>query len=136
MANIALTAAQIAPVFPQKAEIYDLIAAAAITAGQIVYTTTAGKVDLADGSGAGTIVNIGVALNGAAAGEPVSVLKRGHVAGFTVSGLNGAAKAYVSNDAGSAADAAGDNSKVIGTITAIPTVGGVTKLLYVEADWV
>ena len=57
MSDITVTAAQIAPVFPQKAEIYDLFAAAAITAGQIVYTTTAGKADLADASAAGTIVN-------------------------------------------------------------------------------
>lgn len=136
MSDITVTAAQVAPVFPQKAEIYDLLAAAAITAGQIVYTTTAGKADLADGSAAGTIVNLGVALNAAAAGEAVSVLKRGHVAGFAITGLNGAAKLYVSNTAGAAADAAGDNSAVIGTVTAIPTVGGVSKLLFVDCSWV
>lgn len=136
MSDITVTAAQIAPVFPQKAEIYDLLAAAAITAGQIVYTTTAGKADLADASAAGTIVNLGVALNAAAAGEAVSVLKRGHVAGFAITSLNGAAKLYVSNTSGAAADAAGDNSAVIGTVTAIPTVGGVSKLLFVDVSWV
>lgn len=136
MSDITVTAAQIAPVFPQKAEIYDLLAAAAITAGQIVYTTTAGKADLADASAAGTIVNLGVALNAAAAGEAVSVLKRGHVAGFAITSLNGAAKLYVSNTSGAAADAAGDNSAVIGTVTAIPTVGGVSKLLFVDVSWI
>ena len=61
------------------------------------------------------------------------MLKRGHVAGFAITSLNGAAKLYVSNTSGAAADAAGDNSAVIGTVTAIPTVGGVSKLLFVEA---
>lgn len=36
MTAIALTAAQIAPVYPTKAEIVTFIAAAAITAGQAV----------------------------------------------------------------------------------------------------
>ena len=65
------------------------------------------------------------------------MLKRGHVAGFAITSLNGAAKLYVSNTSGAAADAAGDNSAVIGTVTAIPTVGGgVSKLLFVDVSWI
>lgn len=135
MSDITVTAAKVAVVQPHGAEIFDLEAAEAITAGQVVYMTTAGKAGLADGSAAGTVVCPGIALNAAGAGGGVSVLKRGYVGGFTVSSLNCGAKLYISDTAGALADAAGSNSKVVGIVGAMPEVGGPVKLLYVDAAW-
>ena len=134
MAQVTKTTAQIALVHPQKAEVYDKIAAEAIVAGELVYTNTAGKVAKGDGNSATTLKNSGMALNSAAAGYPVSVLKRGHVAGVAVSGLDVGAVVYFSDTAGEMADAAGTTSKAIGVVdaTSEPTP---TKLLYVDQTW-
>lgn len=131
MSDITVTAAKVAPVFPDKAEIYDAIAAAAITAGQAVYITSAGKVNLADADGSGTTYFRGIALNGAGAGQAVSVLLRGAVYGFTLSGANYDAKLYVSNTAGALADAAGSTSLVVGRVMPLADKD-LTKVLFVE----
>lgn len=134
MAQVLVTAAQIALVHPQKAEVYDKTAAVAITAGETVYVNTAGKAAKADASSATTLKNSGLALNSAAAGKAVSVLKRGHVAGVTVSGLDVGAVVYYSDDAGQLADANGTVNRAIGVVdaTSEPTP---TKLLYVDQTW-
>lgn len=134
MTAIALTAAQIAAVYPDKAEIYDFVAAATITAGQAVYITSTGKVDLADANGSGTIQFRGIALNGGGAGQAISVLKRGHCYGFTVSGLTIDDIAYLSNTAGGLDTGAGGTTVNCGRVTGLPD-GNLTKVLYVEADW-
>lgn len=134
-AQVTVTAAQVAAIFPQKAEIYDFIAAVAITAGQPVYLTTAGKADLADGDAANTTVCTGIALNSAGAGQGVSVLKRGHVAGFAVSGLAYGAPVYFSGTAGQAYDTTVGAGKVLGIVVAMPEAGGPVKVLYVDQVW-
>jgi len=135
MTDIALTAAQIAPVFPATAEIYDFVAAVTITAGQALYITSAGKVDLYDSNGSGTLQFAGVALTGGGAGQAISVLKRGHCYGFTISGLAYWAPVYGSNTAGSLADAAGSSSNVAGVVVPLSDSGNLTKVLYIEAKW-
>lgn len=132
MAAIALTAAQISTPYPNKTEIYSLTAAVAITAGQAVYTNSNGLAALADASAASTLVDVGIALEAAGVGQAVSVLYDGFCAGFTVSSLAVGALAYVSDDAGALADAAGTVNKVIGRVRVINQSGSVTKCLYVE----
>lgn len=136
MADIALTAAQIAPVIPQKAEIIDLIAAAAITAGQAVYINSDGKAAVADASAAGTAQFRGIALKAAGAGAAVPVLKSGMVYGFTVSSLDGDAAVYLSDTAGALATTAGDATVdvIIGRVVALSD-SSLTKVIYVDADW-
>jgi len=136
MADITVTAAQVGACFPDKAEITDMIAAAAITAGQAVYQDTDGKANLADANGTNTRQFRGIALNAAAAGRAVSVLVRGHVYGFTVSGMNGDAIAYLSNTAGALADAAsvGGTTVNCGRVTCL-TDANLTKVIYIKADW-
>lgn len=135
MTDIAYTAAKIAPVFPEKAEIYDFIAAEAITAGQPVYFVAAsGKVGLADANGSGTIQFRGVALTTVAAGSAVSVLKKGHVYGYTITSLNYDAILYLSNTAGSFADSAGGTTVNCGRVVAL-SESSLTKVVYIEADW-
>lgn len=135
MTAIALTAAQIEPVYPTVAECYDFVAAASITAGQAVYLTSSGTVDLADANGSGTLQFRGIALNAAAAGQAVTVLKRGHCFGFTVSSLSVDDIAYLSNTAGGLDTSAGGTSIICGRVMTLPDKPTYTKVLYVEADW-
>lgn len=135
MAAVALTAAQVAPVHPLKAEIYDFIAAATITQGQAVYCASTGKVNLASAGAAGTKQFRGIALSGAAAGQGVSVLVRGFVYGFTVSGLTIEDIIYLSDTAGGLDTSAGSATVNVGRILALPNSNTLTKVLWVQADY-
>jgi hypothetical protein len=130
--ELTLTAAQVAAVYPDKAEIVDMIAGATITAGQAVYQTTAGKAGVADANGSGTLQFRGIALRGGAAGQVIPVLKRGHCAGFSVSATNCDTALYLSDTAGSIATSAGSTSIGVGRVVALPDA---TRVVYVEADW-
>lgn len=136
MADISVTAAQVAPCFPGKAEIVDVVAAAAITKGNPVYQTSSGTFGVADANGTGTRQFRGIALETVGAGQAVSVLVRGHCYGYTVSSMNGDALVYLSNTAGALADAAsvGGTTVQCGRVTAL-TDASATKVIYVEADW-
>lgn len=134
MADITVTAAQVAALFPEKAEIVDMIAAEAITAGLAVYQDTNGKAGIADANASGKQQFRGIALNAAGAGQAVSVLVRGHVAGFAVSGMNGDAIAYLSDTAGALADAHGTMTVNAGRVACL-TDSSLTKVLYICADW-
>lgn len=134
MADITVTPAQVAALFPDKAEIVDMIAAEAITAGLAVYQDTNGKAGIADANASGKQQFRGIALNGAGAGQAVSVLVRGHVAGFTVSGMNGDALAYLSDTAGALGTANGTMTVNCGRVACL-TDSSLTKVLYICADW-
>jgi len=133
MADIAVTAAQVAALFPDRAEITTLIAAATITAGQAVYQNTDGKAAVADANASGAQQFRGIALNGGGAGQAIDVLIRGHVAGFTVSGMNGDAIAYLSDTAGALGTTNGTMTVNCGRVTCLPD--GNLKVLYICADW-
>ncbi len=108
------------------------IAAASITKGQLLYWTTSGTVNLADGSAAGTAQVCGLALNAAGAGQAVDVLVEGIVDGFTVTGLAYGARVYLSDTAGAFADAAGTVSVTLGRIIAASDAAK-TKLIHFSA---
>lgn len=119
MADLSITAAN---VLAGEGSVTDRgVAAVAITAGQVVYKNAAGKFDLADTDSATAIVRkpYGIALNGAAAGQPLGVLKSGPVTiGATVT--KGVAY-YLSGTPGGicpVADVAtGDYTAIIGIAT-------------------
>ncbi len=134
MADIALVAAQVAVLFPQKAEIFDFIATAAITQGQAVYQLSTGKIGVADANDAGKQQFRGIALKGGGAGQAISVLKKGHVAGFTVAGLNADVAVYLSDTAGALADAAGTMSVIAGRVVCLSDAN-LTKVIFIDADW-
>ena len=135
MADIALTATQIGLVWPDDQEVYAWEAAVTITAGQAVYINSNGKLDLADANGSGTLQFAGIALNGGGAGQTIDVIKRGALYGFTISGLAYFAPVYLSNTAGSLADAAGTSSNVVGRVIPLNNTGTLTKVLWVNAQW-
>jgi hypothetical protein len=100
MTDIVITASAV--VAGNGAQTKTGIAGAAIAAGDIVYldTATTGKWQLADSDAAsaearGQTANIGVALNGAAANQPVVVLVGGPV---TVGAVLTAGTAYYLSD--------------------------------------
>lgn len=132
MADLALTAAEIAVTQPRNSITFEMIAAAAITKGQAVYIDSDGKAAVADGSAAGTADVVGIALNAAAAGEGVTLLKQGFLYGYTITQAYGAL-IYLSDTAGALADAAGTVSKLVGKVLSIPEAGGnISKVLFVD----
>lgn len=133
MSDITVTAAKVGVTFPDKAEIFDFVAAETITAGQAVYVTSAGKVGVADANASGKQQCRGIALNGGGAGQAISVIKRGHVSGFTLAGAYDSL-AYLSDTAGALADAAGTMSVPVGRVVPLSDAS-LTKVLYVDARW-
>ena len=132
MADITVTAAQVAAVYPLKAEIYNGIATESITAGQALYMTSAGKYGVADANASGKQQFRGIALNAAGAGQAVNVLRHGHIAGFTLGTYD--SLVYLSDTAGVLGDAAGTMSVRVGRVDSISDTS-LTKVLFVEVDF-
>lgn len=132
MGDIAVVAAKIAAVYPEKAEIYDGIAGVTITAGQILYRITAsGKLGLADeDADAEHSQAVGVALNGGGAGQAISFLQRGHVAGFTVSALAYNLPCSLSANAGALLDT-GATTNIVARVVPLPD-SSLTKVLFFD----
>jgi ribosomal protein L18 len=143
MADLTATAAQVAPVNETQPIITTMVSAAAVTAGQLVYETTAGKGNLARANATGTVQTLrGIALQSVAANRPFNVLEKGSVYGFDLSGLNPGAAVFASAaTAGALADAAPSTSGQF--VAAVATVRGIpegpngatiVKVLYVDVD--
>jgi len=134
MADITVTAAQVALIDPLKAEVYSVIAAEAITAGQVVFFDNTGKAQLADANAAGELQARGIALNAAGIGMAVDIVKRGRVAGFTLTDQAYGAPIYLSNTTGALADAAGATTVPVGSVIPLSDRDR-TKALYAEFRW-
>jgi hypothetical protein len=137
MAAVTVTAAQVAPVYPNSTStlIRDCTALEAIaTAGQSVYLDpTTGKVGLCDANVSGKEQFYGISLRSAAAGETLKVLVRGEVYGFTLSGSY-ASLVYQGDTAGELADAA-SGTKTINVGKVVPiNDSSKTKVLFITAD--
>lgn len=132
MSAITVNASQIAPIFPHDAEIFDFIADEATTGAQAAYFTTSGGVGLADADDTAKDEPRGVTLSKAGVGQGVSVLKRGHVAGFNVSGLAYDAPIYLSATPGGF-DTAG--SIKVGRVVGLSDSAR-TKVVYIDCPWV
>jgi hypothetical protein len=134
MTDIALTAAKIAPCFPEKAEIFSGIAGVTITPGAAVYMIVAsGKLGLADEDASAEASWVwGIALNGGGAGQAIDVLRRGHVYGFTVSGL---AYGLICNLSATAGVLTDGNSATNPVARVVPlTDADMTKVLFVDCS--
>lgn len=135
MADLTVTAANVGLVDPLHAEVYSFVAAETITAGQVVFLDTNGKVQLADANAAGEQQARGIALNGGGAGAAIDVLKEGLVYGFDLSGVAYDGIVYLSDTtAGYLADGTGTMTVVCGRV--IPAADkDLTKLLYANFRW-
>jgi hypothetical protein len=132
MTAITVTAAKVAVVFPKDAEIYNVVLAEAVTAGQALYQTTSGTYGIADANAAGKQQFRGVALEAANAGEGISMLKRGILAGYTLGTYDD--EVYLSDTAGAFDTAEGTLSVKCGRVMGLADPD-LTEVLYVEADW-
>ena len=132
MGDIALTAAKIAVVDPDKAIIDTYIAGVTITAGQFLYgIVSSGKVGLADeDASAEASWVLGMALEGAAAYQPVNVLRRGRVAGFTLTSHAYWLPCSLSNTAGALLDT-GATTNIVARIVPMNDAS-LTKVLEVN----
>lgn len=128
MADIVVTAAQVGRVYPDKDCVVSGILAATVTAGQVLYLTTSGTWDLADGSLTGTAQCRALALRGGGAGQSVEIMRYGWVYGYTLSQAYDAAL-YLSDTAGAMADANGTVNVVVGRVDAM-TDADKTKVVY------
>ena len=133
-ADISVTAAQVAAVYPDRAEIIDMLAAETITAGKALYQTSTGTAGVADANDSGKEQFRGIALTGGAAGQAISVLKQGHVYGFTLTALDHDSIVYLSDTAGALYDTNATMTVNCGRVVALPNAAK-TKVLYITADW-
>ena len=134
MGDIAVTAAKVAAVFPEKAEIYTGLAGVTITAGQAVYiAATGGALGLADEDASAEASFVwGIARNGGGAGQAIDVLRKGHCYGFTVSSLDYALPVSLSNTAGALLDT-GATTNIVGRVVPLADADK-TAVLYVDCS--
>lgn len=132
MADITFTAAKVKAVYtdPGLCEIHNVKLTETVTAGQVLCWAAAGTMSLADGNDAALDEPQAVALQGGVAGQRVSVLRRGIVAGFAVSGLNVGGQVTLTDTPGVIEEAgAGEN---VGRIWALPGGAAADRVIYFE----
>jgi hypothetical protein len=132
MTDIVVTAAKVAVVFPESAEIYNVKLAEAVTQGQALYQTTSGTFGLAQADTLAKRQFRGVALEAANAGEGISMLKQGVLSGYTLATYED--EVYLSDTAGAFDTTPGTLLVKCGRVTALPDQA-LTEVLYVDADW-
>lgn len=121
MANLTITAAEVAPV--EVREKISGYAAEAVAAGQYVRVdTTTGKLALGNGSAAGEARNGGIALRSVVAGQELTILRKGILfLGDALDALTFDDDVFLSDTDGTLADAAGTVSVIVGTV--VPLYG-------------
>lgn len=126
MTAIAKTNSQVAPVNDYEYIARTMIAAVDLVPGQAVSIDSNGKAALT----AAKAKPYGVTLNTAKAGFPVSVLRLGTLAGFTITQAYGAA-IYVDTSDGVIGDALQTNAIAFGTVVSMSD-GALTKVLEIN----
>jgi len=131
MTDIAIAnAAHVDRARPYDDEVLPVVLAVAVTRGQALYQSTAGF-GVADANDSGKQQFRGIALDAGAIGQTISMIKRGYVSGFGVSGLDDDAILYLSDTAGALADGAGTMTVICGRVITLAD----TKLAYIDARW-
>jgi hypothetical protein len=132
MAAVTYTAAQIARVNPDRDECYDFVAGVALTKGLPAYIATTGKAGIADANDSSPIDEVrGIVVKAGGAGAAVSVIKRGMIYGFALSGLAYGAFVYLSNTVGTYEDS---GTIIVGRVMPLSD-SSLTKVLYVDCKW-
>ena len=129
MADIALVAAKIAPVYtdPGNCEIYQVIVGETVTAGLPLCWHTTTHMLIADGNVNALDEPMAIALEGGLAGQLVRVLRRGSVYGYTVAAVNVGAKITLTDDVG-VMESAGAGEQC-GVVVALPDG---TRVIYFD----
>lgn len=139
MAELVTVPARVAPVNDTDYVARTYIAAAAITAGQVVYQNSSGKAALAVSTALATVEPLlGIATHSAGAGAPVEVLSMGAMEGMGVSGLSYGVPIYVSETTAgdlttTAPSTSTDVVAKVGKVLAM-SGPGLEKVLWVQID--
>lgn len=141
MAAVAYTPANIRPTNPGNSEIFDGVAGEVISPGQAIYFMTTGRCGVAAAGTAGKQQARGIALgpNGGssgniAIGQGFSYLKRGHMAGYTLTSMAYGALLYLSNTAGQLDTVVGTMTVRAGMVVPVSD-SDANKLAYFDFDW-
>ena len=133
MTTIVSTAADVRAIY-EDAVIRHVKTGAAVTAGQLVYYSTAGSGLLATAATVTTAEARGIALDTVGSGGITRLVIEGEVAGFTIT-QNVDAVVYVGDTAGTLNDAAGTISAAFGRVVPITTANGVVKAIRIRANY-
>lgn len=134
MADLTVTALNVGVPFPEQSEIYAGTLVEDMTAGQVCYFDSNGKLGVADANAAGKQQGRGIVLKDGKAGETVDFIKKGFVSGFTITQAYDA-PLFVSDTAGALADAAGTLTVPCGRVAMRNDFPTLTKQVYVDFDW-
>jgi len=126
MADLTYTEAQVSLTYvnPSHAETYNVRLAEAVEAGQVLYQLASGLWGLADANAAGKHRARAIALESAGSGSTISVVARGVLDGYDLSGMDYDDPVYLSDTAGDLADAAGTTEVVVGVVWSLPMANG------------
>jgi hypothetical protein len=133
MTAISVTADKVARARPQDDEVLPVVLAETVAAGDPAYQATSGKFGLCDANDSGKQQFRGIFLEAGGVNQVVPLLKRGLVAGYDVSSMNGDAILYVSDTVAKLDTATGTLEVHAGRVMLGPD--GTTKLAYIDADW-
>jgi len=134
MTDIVVTAAQVGLVDPEKATLFDGIAAEAVTKGDLLYQVTTGKFGIADANVANKQQVRGIALQDAGANQGVTMLVKGAAYGWTLTSQAYDTPVFLSDTAGTLADAAGTLAVPVGVVTSLAD-SSLTKVIYFDIRW-
>lgn len=120
-------------VFAEVAEIRDFREAETLAVGDVAYVNAAGKAGKADANVSGKEQARGIVVK--RQGTTVSIMKRGYLSGFDIAALAYDAQVFLSDTAGKLDTAAGTLAVPCGRVSCY-TNDSLTKILYVEFDWI
>lgn len=133
MTDLTIASTGLREVFADRNDTFDMIAVEAITAGQPIYQTAAGKAGIADANASGKQQARGIALYDTGIGKPVACLRKGYLAGYVLTGVAYDGVVYLSDTAGKLADAAGTLEVRLGRVESLNDPD-LTKVLFVDID--
>lgn len=129
-----LTGASVKAIFVNQAEQYPGLAGEALTNGQVAYLATTGKYGLADANASGKEQVRGIVIDSAGANQGTTILFRGHVGGYDLSGLDYGDLVFLSDTAGGLDDTASITLSVaVGRVVPMSDKD-LTKVLYVDSS--
>lgn len=139
MADLALYSGATAhAIWPEKAKIKPVKANETVANAQAAYLASTGKYGLADANAAGKHQFRGIFLEAAGSGQGTSLLERGTVGGYDVSGMAYDALVYLSDTVGTLSSTAGTATIVVGRVVPMSD-DDLTKVIEIDtvftADW-
>lgn len=127
------TVDQVQPAFPAPTgdmvtQNYEIGISSTLDVGDVVYLAADGTLTASDASLAASAIAYGVIIS--KRGRGVTVLRRGTLEGYDVSGSDCGDEIYISDTAGALSDTVGTVTKQVGVVTAIAFHGSIKKAVY------